>query len=338
MNVRAVVVVLSVLLVTACGGGSDQPVQAKGNSFGTPTQVRAAYIDAGGTCGSYEDDDDPLFEGVQKGYCGDRYYTPNPGFIVAESAEVLEKQRLFELGLNGGEDDDRPLLLVGDNWIVDTFSSDPDDLEAIAKVMGAKVYDSRVLPAAEVAFDQFDDAPFLRFAATVENPSDQALEGVVTEWTARDADRKVVGRHRTVQPVIPAGEKVMYVGGAGSANLTGVPVTVGVDVVAYGDPVTGPGEPVGAPSATVDPAAFDSRQGVHDFDVTVNLKASRDTSTEDLFVAVMVFDADDHVIGVDWADLDDVPAQLAAEQELTVNGVVSVQAGTPVRAVAFAYS
>lgn len=78
------------------------------------------------------------------------------------------------------------------------------------------------------------ESSLLRFAVKISNPNNYTLKGVCTEWTAYDADRAVVGNYSCPQPDIPANDYIYYIGGAGSANLSGIPADVDVKLTAEG--------------------------------------------------------------------------------------------------------
>lgn len=86
--------------------------------------------------------------------------------------------------------------------------------------------------------------PVLRFVAAVKNPSaTQSIEGMRLRWDALDASGARVGGVERVHGVIGPGETYYYVGGAGAANLSDVPVSVKLTI-------TDPGKYSGAPSSS----------------------------------------------------------------------------------------
>lgn len=90
-------------------------------------------------------------------------------------------------------------------------------------------------PVVEVVYfaveSEFD---VMRFVAAITNNGSEPITGLRTEWIAYDANDVIVGNRVKRQPTIPAGETFNYVGGAGSANLTGTPARVEVTVVDEG--------------------------------------------------------------------------------------------------------
>lgn len=78
------------------------------------------------------------------------------------------------------------------------------------------------------------ESTVLRFVTKLSNSNNATLRDINIEWTAYDADGAVVGNHSGSQPDIPANGCVYYVGGAGSANLSGTPATVEVKVTSDG--------------------------------------------------------------------------------------------------------
>ena len=74
----------------------------------------------------------------------------------------------------------------------------------------------------------------LRFVVKLSNPNNYILKGINLEWTAYDVDGAVVGNYSDSQPDIPANDYVYYVGGAGSAHLSGIPASVDVKLTTEG--------------------------------------------------------------------------------------------------------
>lgn len=88
-------------------------------------------------------------------------------------------------------------------------------------------------PAPEVSVEWFsvdEEAVLLRFVAAITNPGPQTLHGIQTEWVAYDDTGAIVGSHTGTRPAVGAGETFLYVGGAGGANLSGVPARVDVTI------------------------------------------------------------------------------------------------------------
>src|SRR5450759_1839278 len=78
------------------------------------------------------------------------------------------------------------------------------------------------------------EAPVFRMVAFINNPGPKAIEGVQVEWIAYDAANSIVGSYKGTEPVVPAGGSIPYVGGAGGANLSGVPVRADIRIASPG--------------------------------------------------------------------------------------------------------
>ena len=91
-------------------------------------------------------------------------------------------------------------------------------------------------PTVEVAWFSAtnDPGPFFRFVAIITNPDKRAIAGIETEWVAYDANNTIVGSIKGPRPVVPPADTLEYVGGAGGANLSGVPAKVVVNIVDSG--------------------------------------------------------------------------------------------------------
>jgi hypothetical protein len=72
------------------------------------------------------------------------------------------------------------------------------------------------------------DTDVVRFVAYIRNPHPYTVAGVTTRWEGYAADGTVVGTFSKTHPPILGGTSWTYVGGAGSANLTGRPASVAV--------------------------------------------------------------------------------------------------------------
>jgi len=78
------------------------------------------------------------------------------------------------------------------------------------------------------------DDPYFRFVAMIHNPGTKALDGLETEWVAYDAEGSIVGSFKGKRPMIPPGATIPYAGGAGGANLSGMPASAQVTVTNVG--------------------------------------------------------------------------------------------------------
>ena len=88
--------------------------------------------------------------------------------------------------------------------------------------------------AEEIWFNSYEENTYFRFVVKVSNPNNYTLRDVKTEWTALDVNGYIVGSFSHSQPDIPANGNVYYIGGAGSAHLSGIPASVKVSISSEG--------------------------------------------------------------------------------------------------------
>lgn len=134
---RGRIAVLTVAGVILVGGGAAGALAASGffeqpamyiqddGRYRDATQLRDAYVEAGGSCPDWEVISDPLY-GNQLGTCGDS--TTLSHFIDADAVTVkqLVINEVTALGAT---------LLEGPNWII---NGDPTVLDDIQEVMGGR--------------------------------------------------------------------------------------------------------------------------------------------------------------------------------------------------------
>lgn len=191
---------------------------------------------------------------------------------------------------------------------------------------------------AEVVHTFFSEDPLARFAVEFKNPGETTRVGVTATWKALDKDGVIVGTYDTELGPIEPGKATYYVGGAGGANLTGVPAQVEVEVTNEGEAVA-EAEPSGVSVGKVEfkKAGFSYIPGVRSFEVSMVLTANRDLDAADIGSAVLLRNKAGKVVGADWADTSLAPAQIAAGEKIRVTAVVNVREGTPVSAEGYAW-
>lgn len=175
------------------------------------------------------------------------------------------------------------------------------------------------------------------FAVEFTNAGDKPRVGVKTTWKAIDADDVIVGTHDAEIPPILPGETTYYVGGAGGANLTGVPTQVEVEVTDEGDAVS-KAEPSGATVTSVEykKADYSFTLGVRAFEVSMVLLVTRDLSPNDIATVALLRDKKGTVVGAGWGDTDTAPDRITAGEKVRVKSDVYVRNGTPATAHAYA--
>ncbi|WP_127481334.1 hypothetical protein [Nocardioides pantholopis] len=184
--------------------------------------------------------------------------------------------------------------------------------------------------AANVAYTYFNSDPLARFAVEIANPATAARLGVTGTWKALDADGVIVGTHDTELPTIAAGQSIVYVGGAGAANLTGTPAQVTFEVTDEGKLSSQPLEPsIAVSTTTLNRAEFDLNGDGRDYDVTLTLTALTDVNPADIKTNVILKNAAGKIVGADWTDMSTAPAALAAGDKVKVATIVTVPHGKP---------
>ena len=162
-------------------------------------------------------------------------------------------------------------------------------------------------PEAEIVWTGVDEEwMVLRFVAKFSNPNDYTLKGVNTEWVAYDANEAVVGSFKGLQPDIPAHGYIYYVGGAGSANLSGTPANAEIKVTADGQLTNRV-----APQITVENVQV-INNGYNYYTVSADCETDSDVKTVDLDGNIIVKDANGEIIGSDFWGGDNLPDTLEA--------------------------
>jgi len=183
---------------------------------------------------------------------------------------------------------------------------------------------------AEVVYSFFTDDPLTRFAVRFTNPGEKTRSGITATWKAFDKDGVIIGTYDAIIPPILAGGSTFYAGGAGSANLSGTPAKVTVNVTDNGREVdTKPTSGVIVGKTEFKKSDFALTKGTTDYDVSMVLTATREISSSDVKTAVLLRDSNGKVVGADWADLDKVPDTIAAGEKFKVTAYITVPNGLP---------
>ncbi len=168
--------------------------------------------------------------------------------------------------------------------------------------------------ASVIWFDVDEEATVLRFVAEISNPNAYALTDVVTEWVAYNKNDAIVGSFGGhARPDIPAGESIYYVGGAGSANLSGNPDRVELTITMEGLLT----ERTVPHISVSDVQIIDN--GYNWFEVTANCVTDADINTADLDGVIILRDADGQIIDADFWSADNLPANLPADGKFVLS-------------------
>jgi hypothetical protein len=175
--------------------------------------------------------------------------------------------------------------------------------------------------------------PYFRFAAPVVNPGSETLDGVVVSWTAYDASGAIVGTFTHHMAAIAAHSAEMYVGGAGSAELSGTPARVTAKITNSGVFTSQPSVafPVKATQFTqsqfpdpTDPA------GDSDYEVTgdVTVTGTSTIQTANLDVSIVLTDSSGKIVGADFYQPDNLPSTLGPGTSFAIDdtGVIATAA------------
>ena len=153
----------------------------------------------------------------------------------------------------------------------------------------------------------------LRFAVQISNSNPYALTGITTEWTAYDKDDAVVGYFEGSQPDVPANDCVYYVGGAGSAKLSGTPARVEVKIITPGlltNKVS--------PQITVRNIQLKDN-GYNFFEVFADCVTDTAIHTADLNGVFILKDENDVILDADFWTADNLPKSIDAEGKFKIS-------------------
>lgn len=153
----------------------------------------------------------------------------------------------------------------------------------------------------------------LRFVVKLSNPNDYTLKGVNIEWVAYDVYGAVVGSFSGSQPDIPANGYVYYVGGAGSANLSGTPATVDVNATSVGILTNRV-----SPQFTVSDVQLKDN-GFSWYTVSAVCQTDSDINTAYLDGQFIVKDSEGNVIDADFWNAENLPDNIKADGKFNVS-------------------
>ena len=155
-------------------------------------------------------------------------------------------------------------------------------------------------------FNVENEFNLLRFAVQIKNPNPYFLTGVKTEWTAYDKDNVIVGFHEGIQPVVPANGCIYYVGGAGSANLSGIPARVEVKIVSDGLLTNKL-----IPQISVNNIQIKDH-GYNYYEVFADCITDSNINTADLSGTFILKDGNGQIIGAEFWSADNLPQSIIA--------------------------
>ena len=166
--------------------------------------------------------------------------------------------------------------------------------------------------SAEVVFTYVNpEERLLRFVAPIRNGFSRTVEGVTTRWEAIDATGAIVGTQTTRHTAIPAGGTLLYVGGAGSVNLTGVPAGVQLTVIEQGRLSDAPSRLFAVDSVELSNEGTSRRAREREFRVAANITtAAEAVQRSDVTISAILRDAAGNIVGASFERPDNVPETL----------------------------
>ena len=244
---------------------------------------------------------------------------PIDEFLLAEANSVLTEAHsvtkdtaptLSEMPQNTDEinaEADNILALISDVEAMGDYS-DTIDLLTATEEKYQKIIDEFQGCKTEVIWTGVDKvSTVLRFAVKISNDNDYAMRDVVTEWIAYDKNNAIVGSHSAARADIPANSHIYYVGGAGSANLSGTPVRVEVKVKTDGILTNRE-----MPQITVSNAQT-INEGWGIFKVTADCVTDSDIMSANLNGQIIVKDAAGQIIAAEFWIADNLPDTIPAD-------------------------
>jgi len=154
----------------------------------------------------------------------------------------------------------------------------------------------------------------LRFVVEISNPNTYALTNVATQWTAFDKNDAIILSYENRNPNIPVGKSIYYVGGAGSANLSGTPAHVEVTLSNEGlltEKVT--------PNISVSNVQIVDN-GYNFFTVTADCITDTEINAIDLTGVIIIKDAGGQIIDADFWSAYNLPEILPENGKFILSG------------------
>lgn len=171
----------------------------------------------------------------------------------------------------------------------------------------------------------------LRFVAKISNDNEYAMRDVVTEWIAYDKNDAIVGSLQSVQADIPANSSIYYVGGAGSARLSGTPARVEIRVASEGVLTNRTLPQISVSNVQI------INQGWGSFDVTADCMTDSDIMTANLDGQIIVKDADGQIIDADFWSADNLPDTIPANGKFVLSEYIYDLPAVPTDAEVYMY-
>ncbi len=164
-----------------------------------------------------------------------------------------------------------------------------------------------------VWFGVDEENTVLRFVVQLSNPNTYTLRGVATEWIVYDKNDAIVGSFDGTQPDIPANDSVYYVGGAGSANLSGMPARVEVKITSGGLLTNRKLPQIALSNIQI------KNNGFNWFTVFADCVADADIKTVDLDGQIIIKDANGQILEADFWSAENLPDSIDAGGKFAIS-------------------
>lgn len=268
---------------------------------------------------------------------------PIDEFLLADAVSVLTEARsvtkdtaqtLSEMPQNTDEiiaEADNILALIPNVEAMGDYS-DTIDLLTATEEKYQNMIDEYQGCKTEVIWTGVDEEyTVLRFVVKISNDNDYVMRDVTTEWIAYDKNDAIVGSHDAAQADIPANGYIYYVGGAGSANLSGTPVRVEMRVTTDGILTNRE-----MPQITVSNIQIINR-GWGGFDVTADCVTDSDIMTANLDGQIIVKDAEGQIIDAEFWSADNLPDSIPADGKFILSEYFYDLPAVPTEAEVYMY-
>ncbi len=153
----------------------------------------------------------------------------------------------------------------------------------------------------------------LRFVVKLSNPNLYPMRDITTEWIAYDKNGAIVGSFDVKQADIPANGYIYYVGGAGSANLSGIPARVELQTTVEGVLTNR-----ALPNITVGNVQI-KNHGFNWFTASADCTTDSEINSVDLDGQIIIKDADGQIIAADFWSADNLPDSIDANGKFTLS-------------------
>lgn len=176
-----------------------------------------------------------------------------------------------------------------------------------------------------------EDNTVLRFVAKLSNPNPYPMRNVVTEWIAYDKNDAIVGSFDGFQPDIPANSHIYYIGGAGSANLSGTPAYVKMEITTEGILTNRTSPAIAVSNVEIEDHGFSW------FTVSADCMTDSKITTENLNGLVIIKDADGQIISADFWRAENLPDAIDANGKFILSNDVFSLPAMPTDAEVYMY-